>query len=71
VILVTHDVAEAEHVLHRVAILDEGRVAALGTPSELKAQFTPRPREILEGPTLEDVYLAVGGRAYDAEVGLL
>jgi ABC-type multidrug transport system ATPase subunit len=76
IILVTHDVAEAEHVLHRVAILDEARLAALGTPAELKARFTPLEGPVLEGPvldgpTLEDVYLAVGGRAYDAEVGLL
>ena len=44
VILVTHDVAEAEHVLDRVAILDEGRVAALGTPAELKARLSHRTR---------------------------
>lgn len=71
IVLVTHDVAEAEHVLNRVAILDEGRVAALGTPAELKARFTPPARSIPEGATLEDVYLAVGGSRYDAEVGLL
>jgi ABC-type multidrug transport system ATPase subunit len=44
VILVTHDVAEAEHVLHRVAILDDGLVAALGTPAELKARLSHRTR---------------------------
>ena len=71
VILVTHDVAEAEHVLNRVAILDKGTVAALGTPAELKAAWAPRPRPVTEGPTLEDVYLAVGGDARDTEAGLL
>lgn len=44
VILVTHDVAEAEHVLTRVAILDDGRVAATGTPAELKATLSHRTR---------------------------
>lgn len=44
VILVTHDVAEAEHVLTRVAILDEGRIAAAGTPGELKATLAHRTR---------------------------
>ncbi|MCA1704793.1 MAG: ABC transporter ATP-binding protein [Actinobacteria bacterium] len=44
VILVTHDVAEAEHVLHRVAILSRGRVAAAGTPAELKAGLSHRTR---------------------------
>ncbi|MEA2451671.1 MAG: type transport system ATP-binding protein [Actinomycetota bacterium] len=44
IVLVTHDVAEAEHVLNRVAILDSGKVAALGTPSELKARLSHRTR---------------------------
>ncbi|MGH2807105.1 MAG: ABC transporter ATP-binding protein [Actinomycetota bacterium] len=44
VILVTHDVAEAERVLDRVAILDRGRVVAAGTPAELKADLAHRTR---------------------------
>ena len=44
VILVTHDVAEAERVLDRVAILHRGRVAATGTPAELKADLAHRTR---------------------------
>lgn len=44
VILVTHDVAEAEHVLDRVAILSQGKVAAQGTPAELKARLSHRTR---------------------------
>lgn len=126
VILVTHDVAEAEHALRRVAILDAGKVAALGTPAELKARLSHRTRvevalsqtatvtpdevastmasdarirdrrvsawvpadeairvleklmssygpENLEDahlvtPTLEDVYLATGGRSFDESV---
>jgi ABC-type multidrug transport system ATPase subunit len=44
VILVTHDVAEAEHVLDRVAILRAGRIVALGTPAELKASLAHRTR---------------------------
>lgn len=59
VVLVTHDVAEAEHVVNRVAILVAGRVAALGTPAELKAQLPPRP-PVEVGPTLEDFYLEMG-----------
>ena len=43
-ILVTHDVAEAEHVLDRVAIVDSGRVAAAGTPAELKSGLAHRTR---------------------------
>lgn len=43
-ILVTHDVAEAEHVLDRVAIVDRGKVAAAGTPAELKSDLAHRTR---------------------------
>jgi ABC-type multidrug transport system ATPase subunit len=35
-ILVTHNVLEAERVVHRVAVLHKGRFAALGTPGEIK-----------------------------------
>jgi ABC-type multidrug transport system ATPase subunit len=36
-LLVTHNVLEAEGAVDRVAIVDRGRVVALGTPGELKA----------------------------------
>lgn len=44
VILVTHDVAEAEQALSRVAILDNGRVVTSGSPAELKANLAHRTR---------------------------
>jgi ABC-2 type transport system ATP-binding protein len=37
VLLVTHNVAEADRAVDRLAILDRGRVIAEGTPGELKA----------------------------------
>ncbi len=37
VLLVTHNVLEAEHAVDRLAIIDEGRIVAQGTPSSLKA----------------------------------
>ena len=125
VILVTHDVSEADHVLDRVAIMGAGRVVAAGTPAELKARLSHRtrvevvvaedatidPRMLVEhvtgetrirgkhvsawvaaedaipclekviavaglesledvrlvSPTLEDVYLEVGGRTFEEE----
>ena len=36
IFLTTHDMAEAEEVCDRVAILNEGRIAALGAPDALK-----------------------------------
>lgn len=44
VILVTHDVQEAEHVLDRVAILERGAVVAAGSPAELKQDLAHRTR---------------------------
>ena len=44
VILVTHDVAEAERALDRVAILERGRIISMGTPAELKADLAHRTR---------------------------
>jgi len=39
VLLVTHNVIEAERSVDRLAILDEGRVIAEGTPADLKARL--------------------------------
>ena len=39
VLLVTHNVAEAERCVDRLAIIDHGRVQASGTPAALKAQL--------------------------------
>jgi ABC-2 type transport system ATP-binding protein len=124
VVLVTHNVLEAETVLDRVAVFDRGRVIACDTPGRLKAAVsedvrldlvwrtdppladptvaalhdraertgrrwsTRLPAEearaalgrlttgaafaalddfTLATPTLEDVYLSLGGRAHDLE----
>jgi ABC-2 type transport system ATP-binding protein len=124
VLLVTHNVIEAETVLDRVAVLERGRVIACDTPAGLKALVADEvrldlvwrgepPLEVpevaalrdiarasgrrwtlrlapeqaraavatvtggpafaalddfnLATPSLEDVYLALGGRAEDAE----
>ncbi|WP_208723016.1 ABC transporter ATP-binding protein/permease [Corallococcus llansteffanensis] len=43
-ILVTHNVLEAEKVIRRVAVMQSGRIIALGTPGELKARLGARVR---------------------------
>jgi ABC-2 type transport system ATP-binding protein len=40
VLLTTHYIDEAEHLCDRVAIIDRGRIVALGTPHELMARST-------------------------------
>jgi ABC-2 type transport system ATP-binding protein len=37
ILLTTHNMEEADALCHRLAIIDHGRVIALGTPGELKA----------------------------------
>lgn len=44
VILVTHNVAEAERVIERVGIINKGKIIALGTPGELKKGVDQRLR---------------------------
>lgn len=44
VILVTHNVLEAERILDRVAVIDHGRLIALGSPGELKRAVDGRVR---------------------------
>ncbi len=55
VLLVTHNVHEAEHVVDQVVLLDKGRVVTQGTPAGLVAAHP--------GDTLEDVYIHLVGYA--------
>ncbi|SEG14402.1 ABC-2 type transport system permease protein [Nonomuraea solani] len=44
VVLVTHNVLEAEKAVHRVGVMHGGRLTALGTPGELKATLGDKVR---------------------------
>lgn len=58
ILLTTHNMEEADTLCHRIAIVDHGRVIALGTPAELKAsipggylvrlQFSQTPPDLIE-----------------------
>ena len=39
VVLVTHFMDEAEHLCDRIAVIDQGRVSAIGSPSQLVEEF--------------------------------
>mgnify|MGYP000427529562 FL=1 len=54
IFLTTHDMAEAERLADRVALLADGAVAATGTPSELVAEYGGRPRLVVELPESAD-----------------
>jgi ABC-2 type transport system ATP-binding protein len=56
VLLVTHNVIEAERSVDRLAILDDGRVIAEGTPAELKGRLGAALRlELVLDPDLIDL----------------
>lgn len=44
VFLVTHNVLEAENSVDRLAVIDQGRLVAEGTPSSVKAEYRGRMR---------------------------
>jgi len=61
IMLTTHYMDEAEELCDRVAIVDHGRVIALGTPKELIGALAA-PRVVTHHGTLEDVFMSLTGR---------
>ncbi|MEU0463903.1 ATP-binding cassette domain-containing protein [Amycolatopsis sp. NPDC006131] len=58
VLVTTHYMDEAEQHCERVALMHRGKIRALGSPAELRAELGP-------GSTLDDVFRAVTGDAFD------
>lgn len=56
----THYLDEADLYCDRVAIVDHGRVIALGTPTELKKEILHKHPQ----PTLDDVFLYATGHSF-------
>lgn len=44
IILVTHNVLEAEQIVDKVAIIDEGKIIGMGSPAELKSKLGDQVR---------------------------
>jgi len=64
VLLVTHNVVEAERSVDRLAILDAGRVIAEGTPAELKAGLGAELRlELVVDPRATELPVSPFGRS--------
>ena len=55
VFLTTHYMDEAERVAQRIAIIDHGKIVAMGTPQDLKQQTGK--------DSLEEAFLALTGSA--------
>ncbi|HEU5025521.1 MAG TPA: ABC transporter ATP-binding protein [Spirillospora sp.] len=60
VLITTHDMAEADQVCDRVAVIDRGRVARLGTPAELK--------RLVKATQVAQVRLVLRDRAGDGDL---
>ena len=58
VVLTTHDMAEAEALCDRIAIIESGKIVALDTPDGLKSRVARNGH----APTLEDVFMALTGK---------
>lgn len=58
ILITTHDMNEADALCNRIAILDEGKIVALGTPEHLKRLARRNGHE----PTLEDVFMQLTGK---------
>ncbi len=54
IVLTTHYLEEADALADRIAIIDTGKVIALGTPTELKTSSSAGHATIVEAPDLTD-----------------
>jgi ABC-2 type transport system ATP-binding protein len=63
IIYTTHYMEEAERLCDRSAVIDRGRLLALGTVQELLDTHGVAPRMILQRGTLEEVFLTLTGRS--------
>jgi ABC-2 type transport system ATP-binding protein len=62
ILLTTHDLAEAERLCDRIALINDGRVVAEGTPAELMSMVA---RDYGKEPTLESVFMTYTGKSLD------
>ena len=61
ILLTTHFMEEAERLCHRLAIMDEGRLIAEGSPGQLIAEHVQAAPSSLRPANLEDVFLKLTG----------
>jgi ABC-2 type transport system ATP-binding protein len=60
IVICSHDMDEAESLCDRIAIMDGGKLIAVGTVDELKTLVSER--DGIADPSMEDVFIALTGR---------
>ena len=64
ILLTTHDMAEADALCDRIAIIDKGKLIVEGTPQELKSMVATPANP---APTLEDTFMFFTGRSLEED----
>ena len=65
IVLTTHDLAEAERLCDRIALIDDGRLVVEGTPTELMELVA---RDFGKAPTMDSVFMTFTGKSLDDDV---
>ena len=67
-VVCTHNLEEAQALAGEIGIMSGGRLLALGELQQLtRAAGLKKRREVVERPTLEEVYLAIVGNGAEDE----
>lgn len=65
IVLTTHDLAEADRLCDRIAIINDGRIVVEDTPEALKVLVAERHGQ---EPTMESVFMTFTGRSLDDDM---
>jgi len=65
IVLTTHDLAEADRLCDRIAIINDGRIVVEDTPEALRAKVA---NERGLAPTMESVFMTYTGRSLDDDI---
>ena len=65
IVLTTHDLAEAERLCDRIALINDGRLVAEGTPAELKELVA---RDYAKEPSMDSVFMTFTGKSLDDDI---
>ena len=65
ILLTTHDLAEAERLCDRIALINDGRLVAEGTTAQLTEMVA---KDYGKEPTLESVFMTFTGKSLDDDI---